>query len=640
MKPTQNTGSNRPSDADPIRIEATEKAIEKPTRGRSRKRTAKKQETKPDMNPDRKPVSDKNGSGKRIALTAAFVFLCIIVASAAAYLYLSRQYRTIFFPNTVINGLDASGKNVEQVKEMIQSGMEGYSLTLETRDGKREEIAGADINLHSEYDGTLEQLLAAQNPLRWGLHYQKGTSHTISTMIAFDMGRLEQMLKELECLDGSKVQAPVDAYLSAYIEGTGYQIVPEDAGNRLIYDKVLAGAVDAIRNLQPVLSLEEIDAYEQPEITSENPELQARAEAWNRYVGVTVTYQFGDNTEVLDGDIIHTWLSEGAYGNVILNEEAVAAYVKTLADAHNTAYKAKTLKTSYGPAVTITRGNYGWRINQSAETAALSEIIRSGTGQTREPIYSQTAASHGEQDYGDTYVEINLTAQHLYFYKNGSLLVESDFVSGNESRGWSTPDGAYPLTYKQRDATLKGEGYATPVSYWMPFNGGIGMHDAGWRSGFGGTLYKTGGSHGCINLPPLVAKIIYENISAGMPVLCYHLEGTERGSASTAPGKTPAETSVPAEATAPAETTVPAEGLVPAETNANMQETSAEIPADTPSAPSVPAETAAEPVESSVSRPEPPADPTEGTMPQSTENYGSGGAPVKPDTGAVAGPGM
>lgn len=171
MKPTQNTGSNRPSDADPIRIEATEKAIEKPTRGRSRKRTAKKQETKPDMNPDRKPVSDKNGSGKRIALTAAFVFLCIIVASAAAYLYLSRQYRTIFFPNTVINGLDASGKNVEQVKEMIQSGMEGYSLTLETRDGKREEIAGADINLHSEYDGTLEQLLAAQNPLRWGLHY-------------------------------------------------------------------------------------------------------------------------------------------------------------------------------------------------------------------------------------------------------------------------------------------------------------------------------------------------------------------------------------------------------------------------------------------------------------------------------------
>ncbi len=96
-------------------------------------------------------------------------------------------------------------------------------------------------------------------------------------------------------------------------------------------------------------------------------------------------------------------------------------------------------------------------------------------------------------------------------------MVESDFVSGNESRGWSTPAGAYPLTYKQRNATLKGQNYSTPVSYWMPFNGGIGMHDAYWRSSFGGKIYKTNGSHGCINLPPAVAKTVYENISAGMP---------------------------------------------------------------------------------------------------------------------------
>ena len=110
--------------------------------------------------------------------------------------------------------------------------------------------------------------------------------------------------------------------------------------------------------------------------------------------------------------------------------------------------------------------------------------------QTREPEYSQKAASRGANDYGSTYVEINLTAQHLYFYKNGELLVETDFVSGNESRGWATPGGAYPLTYKQRNATLRGEGYATPVSYWMPFNGGIGLHDASWRGSFGGAIIR------------------------------------------------------------------------------------------------------------------------------------------------------
>ncbi|MEI3186586.1 MAG: L,D-transpeptidase [Lachnospiraceae bacterium] len=148
--------------------------------------------------------------------------------------------------------------------------------------------------------------------------------------------------------------------------------------------------------------------------------------------------------------------------------------------------------------------------------------MRRERSRSAKPQYSQKAASHDGNDYGSTYVEINLTAQHLYFYKGGSLVVQSDFVSGNESKGWSTPAGAYPLTYKQRNATLKGENYSTPVSYWMPFNGGIGLHDAYWRSSFGGTIYKTNGSHGCINLPPAVAKTIYENISAGTAVLCYH----------------------------------------------------------------------------------------------------------------------
>ena len=124
-----------------------------------------------------------------------------------------------------------------------------------------------------------------------------------------------------------------------------------------------------------------------------------------------------------------------------------------------------------------------------------------GRQTSREPEYSQKAASHSGNDYGNTYVEINLTAQHLYFYANGKLLVESDFVSGNAAKGWSTPAGAYSITYKQRNATLKGQGYATPVSYWMPFNGGIGFHDATWQAYFGGDRYTYAGSHGCINMP-------------------------------------------------------------------------------------------------------------------------------------------
>jgi lipoprotein-anchoring transpeptidase ErfK/SrfK len=254
----------------------------------------------------------------------------------------------------------------------------------------------------------------------------------------------------------------------------------------------------------------------------------------------------------------------------------VTAYVKDLAAEYDTAYKEKKLQTSYGGTVEISKGFYGWQIDQKKEAEELYEILLSGESQVREPVYKQTAASHGENDYGDTYVEINLTAQHLHFYKDGQLVVESDFVSGNAARGYDTPSGAYPLTYKQRNAVLKGATYRTPVSYWMPFNRNIGMHDANWRGSFGGSIYKTNGSHGCINLPVGVAKTIFENIETGMPVLCYRLDGTENkpvktGTAGKAAGNPAPETApletVPVE-TAAAETAAPETAPLPEESGA------------------------------------------------------------------------
>ena len=57
-----------------------------------------------------------------------------------------------------------------------------------------------------------------------------------------------------------------------------------------------------------------------------------------------------------------------------------------------------------------------------------------------------TANSHGKNDYGDSYVEINLTAQHMFLYKDGKLVIDSDFVSGNVSKNNATPTGAYGVT--------------------------------------------------------------------------------------------------------------------------------------------------------------------------------------------------
>ncbi|MBR1735964.1 MAG: L,D-transpeptidase, partial [Firmicutes bacterium] len=85
------------------------------------------------------------------------------------------------------------------------------------------------------------------------------------------------------------------------------------------------------------------------------------------------------------------------------------------------------------------------------------------------------------------------------------------------------PPGTYSVTYKERNATLKGENYETKVAYWMPFNYDIGFHDATWQSAFGGRRYLYYGSHGCVNLPLGVAAQLYDLIERSMPVVCYNI---------------------------------------------------------------------------------------------------------------------
>ena len=113
-----------------------------------------------------------------------------------------------------------------------------------------------------------------------------------------------------------------------------------------------------------------------------------------------------------------------------------------------------------------------------------------------------------------------------WIYRDGVVILECDFVSGDTSKGNTTPPGVYSLYYKTSPFVLKsdtpGDSYETPVTYWMPFNGGIGFHDASWRGSFGGNIYTYSGSHGCVNMPTWAAAQMYENISAGYPIICYY----------------------------------------------------------------------------------------------------------------------
>ncbi len=129
----------------------------------------------------------------------------------------------------------------------------------------------------------------------------------------------------------------------------------------------------------------------------------------------------------------------------------------------------------------------------------------------------------GAGDIGDTYVEIDLTNQYLYMYVDGELIRDCPVVTGLPGSR-ATPQGVYRLKSKSMNVTLVGPDYRTPVRYWMPFNGGIGMHDATWQSSFGGQLYKSRGSHGCINMAMSDVAVVYDYAQVNMPVVCYYHE--------------------------------------------------------------------------------------------------------------------
>ena len=484
----------------------------------------------------------------KIAAVCGGVVVLVGAVGGGLYWHESLKYQTCFLPGTIVDGMDVTGKTASEVEDAITEQLKGYTLTINGREELSESITGESVGLYAEFDDTLEKAVAAQKPMDWGKYRFGKAVNEVNTdaLLHYSSEMLDEAVAGLSCMDRENMREPQDARISDYDSATGsYTIIKEDEGTELLEDKVKEAVASAIMSLSESVNLEEQGCYLSPAVTSGDEALKTACESMNRYVGTKITYKFGDRSETLSGNEIHNWLTVNGT-SVGVSEAKAAEYVKNLASAYNTAYKPKTLKTSYGKNVTITTGSYGWKIDQTKETAALVSLIKNGEQTSREPEYSQKAASRSGNDYGNTYVEINLTAQHLYFYVDGKLLVQSDFVSGNAAKGWSTPAGAYALTYKQRNATLKGQGYATPVSYWMPFNGGIGLHDANWRKTFGGTIYKNKGSHGCINLPPAVAKTIYENISAGDPVLCYHLDGTESSSTSGTKKDGEAETTAPA----------------------------------------------------------------------------------------------
>ncbi len=453
--------------------------------------------------------------------TKAFIITAIIgTVIVSMYVGASVFFMDSFYFGTTLSDLKIGGKTVEAVKVAIEEKGKNYELNLYGRDGEKQTLKGELFELVYEIKEDVEQLKKGQKAFGWPLALFSSKALNISETATYNEAKLEEAIKGLSYFEEESIIEPENATLS--FNGTSYDIIPEKEGNKLNFERVKEVVKQAIEKSDRVVNLEESGCYETAKFTEESPEIIKAQEAFNEYLQADITYLFGMQEEKVDAELISSWLEFTSQGEALLNEDKVRGYIRELDKKYSTLGATRQFKTSDGTIATVSGGDYGWQISVSKETEALLTAIKEGQTIYREPISTSVSQSYNSNDIGDTYVEISLTKQYLWFYKDGKLLTQGGIVTGDQRRNYSTPQGTYKLDYKQRNATLRGPGYVTPVNYWMPFNKNIGLHDATWRNSFGGNIYIANGSHGCVNAPYDMAQIIFNNIESGMPIVCYY----------------------------------------------------------------------------------------------------------------------
>jgi hypothetical protein len=444
--------------------------------------------------------------------------IILIASIVLVYLFISLYFINHCFFNTVINGVDVSLKAHGDVEDMIRGHIKDYKLQLLERHAEIEEIIGQDIGLQYSKEKNTSQIFQMQYSLKWPSSLFRKQKYYVHDLFVYSKKNLENIINGLNCLNRGIIE-PQNASFK-YTNGS-YEVIEEVYGNKIHKDKLDEVIKMSIAEGETKVDLNESLCYESPKYTLRSDRTLETRNLLNKYVSTKITYLLRSENEIVDPNLINQWLRVDENLEVIIDKRAVKQYVQGLSKKYDTVGVARKFKTSVNKIVEVRGGFYGWKIDCAVEIIALLDNIKLGQVLDKEPIYAQKALSGDKNDIGNTYVEINITRQHLWFYKDGKLIAQGAIVTGNPNKGNATTVGVYMLNYKQKGSTLRGHNYEAEVTYWMPFNGNIGIHDASWRHSFGGNIYKRNGTHGCVNVPLYLAKTIFEKIKDGTPVICY-----------------------------------------------------------------------------------------------------------------------
>ena len=485
----------------------------------------------------------KKKKKKRRSLLAFWLSFLILAGALGGIYYYGYQYcQTHFMPGTTINGYDCSDMTADEAQRWFDIAAKNYVMNIRFRGGETETLSAEDMGFSYQPDGSIDVLLQNQDETLWPKYYLEENHYTITPTGTYDPDILEASLRALPELQEENMILPEDAYIQ-FRDGTKdtdgeFVIVPDVKGSTIDLDQLAAGVGDAAARYEEMVDAEEIPyAYKTAGTQADDAKLVARCMDLNDMVGASLTYVMPDKEEIrLNSDILKDWLVKDKKGRLVKDEEIwkekISDFVQTLADNGNTVGMKRHFNATLQGPIVVEGGFYGYAVDQEAERNRLAKDLENCVKDTRTPIYWNLPYNE-ETEYdgiGTTYIEADLSAQHVWCYIQGRLVMDCDCVSGTMNDGHATQAGVHGIIFKKRNALLQGlmpnssteYEYETEVKYWMPFYTDVGFHDAWWRADFGGDIYLKDGSHGCINLPPEAAEELFSYCDENMPVVVYY----------------------------------------------------------------------------------------------------------------------
>ena len=458
------------------------------------------------------------------------IHLAWIIPAAAAGIFAgvvfggSGPYNERYWKDTYFGDMYVGGKTVDEVNQTLRS--DNKELKITTREGNIETIALDDIAYKSSFSTDIQAIKDSQSPFAWFLHNSGENVYDVDINTTYDQKALEDKLAGLDCIISDSIQDPTDAHLA--LVGDSFTIVEATEGNRINPEKLNSVITQAVKSGVFDVNLSDTDCYVAPSVYSDDADLNTTLNNINALKNNTVKLNLHDAEETIDYSVFKDWIhTEGT--NPVLDDELMIKYLDGIAEKYNTFRTERDFNATGIGTIKVGGGSqdsYGFLLDEESTKDAVKEAILSGKSDTVD-CYWTVPANHRNTtngDIGNTYVEIDISRQHMWYYINGELFTDTDVRTGTESSAQWTPttEGVYRILWKQRDKWFLQVGDPCHSDYWMPFNGrGEGIHDATWYSTYGGNLYKWAGSHGCINTPYSIAQLIYENIEAGTPVIVY-----------------------------------------------------------------------------------------------------------------------